>query len=263
MQQTYTAAYIAHTPLEPRASVAEWKDGALTVWTGTQRPFAVRDSLAETFHIPTDRVRVLVPDMGSGYGGKHTAECAIETARLAKAAGKPVKLVWTREEEFTWAYFRPAARIEISSGVGRDGRLTAWEFHNYNSGTSGIETPYDVANQRVEFHPSDSPLRQGSYRGLAATANHFARETHMDELAHAVKMDALEFPTAKFEGCAIAGGAGSGGEGVWMERAEKRGWARIWNCDGDGKGRLSGDLRGGERGSGRRRGEGGAIGERV
>ncbi len=193
LQQTYTVAYIAHTPLEPRAAVAEWKDGALTVWTGTQRPFAVRDDLAQTFHLSRERVHVLMPDMGSGYGGKHTAECAIEAARLARAAGKPVKLVWTREEEFTWAYFRPAALIEISSGATRDGRVTAWEFHNYNSGSSGIATPYDIANQKIEFHPSDSPLRQGSYRGLAATANHFARETHMDELARAVKMDALEF----------------------------------------------------------------------
>ena len=191
--QTYTVAYIAHTPLEPRAAVAEWKDGGLTVWTGTQRPFAVRDDLAETFHLSRERVRVLMPDMGSGYGGKHTAECAIEAARLARAAGKPVKLVWTREEEFTWAYFRPAARIEISSGTTRDGHVTAWEFHNYNSGSSGIGTPYDIANQKIEFHPSDSPLRQGSYRGLAATANHFARETHMDELARELKIDPLEF----------------------------------------------------------------------
>jgi CO/xanthine dehydrogenase Mo-binding subunit len=193
LQQTYTVAYIAHTPLEPRAAVAEWKDGSLTVWTGTQRPFAVRDDLAETFHLSRERVHVLMPDMGSGYGGKHTAECAIEAARLARAAGKPVKLVWTREEEFTWAYFRPAALIEISSGATRDGRVTGWEFHNYNSGSSGIATPYDIANQKIEFHPSDSPLRQGSYRGLAATANHFARETHMDELARELKIDPLEF----------------------------------------------------------------------
>ena len=87
-----------------------------------------------------------MPDMGSGYGGKHTGECAVEAARLAKAAGKPVKLVWTREEEFTWAYFRPAGVMEIRSGVKRDGTLVAWEHHNYNSGPSGIGTPYKVAN---------------------------------------------------------------------------------------------------------------------
>lgn len=193
LDKTYTVAYIAHSPLEPRAAVAEWKDDKLTVWTGTQRPFGVRSELAEAFRIREDHVRVIVPDLGSGYGGKHTGECAIEAARLAKASGKPVKLMWTREEEFTWAYFRPAGVIDIKTGVRNDGTITAWEFHNYNSGSAGIQTKYDVPNQNIQFHPANSPLRQGSYRGLAATANHFARETHIDELAVMLKMDPLAF----------------------------------------------------------------------
>ncbi len=193
LQSVYTVAYIAHAPLEPRAALAEWNDGKLTVWTGTQRPFGVRTELASAFGIPEDRIRVIVPDTGSAYGGKHTGEYAVEAARLAKAAARPVKLVWTREEEFTWAYFRPAGVIEVSSGVRRDGAITAWDFHNYNSGGSGLQGLYDIPNRREAFHPSQSPLRQGSYRGLAATANHFAREVHIDELAHAVKMDPLEF----------------------------------------------------------------------
>jgi len=193
LEQTYTVEYIAHAPLEPRAAVAEWKDDKLTVWTGTQRPFGVRSELAEAFHVPEEKVRVIVPDTGSGYGGKHTGECAIEAARLSRASGKPVKLVWTREEEFTWAYFRPAGVIDIKSGVKNDGTITAWEFHNYNSGASGIQINYDIPNQIIQFHPSQSPLRQGSYRGLAATANHFARETHLDEMAHSVGVDPLAF----------------------------------------------------------------------
>ncbi|MFZ1138385.1 MAG: molybdopterin cofactor-binding domain-containing protein [Candidatus Sulfotelmatobacter sp.] len=193
LQQTYTVAYIAHTPLEPRAALAKWDGDNLTVWTGTQRPFGVRGQLAEAFRIPEDRVRVLMPDTGSGYGGKHTGETAIEAARLARAAKHPVKVVWTREEEFTWAYFRPAGVIDVTSGVRNDGRITAWEFRNYNSGSAGIRTYYEIPNQRIVFHATNSPLRQGSYRALAATANHFARESHMDEMAHTVKMDPLEF----------------------------------------------------------------------
>jgi len=193
LEQSYSVAYIAHAPLEPRAAVAEWIGDKLTVWTGTQRPFGVRGELADAFHIPPERVRVMVPDTGSAYGGKHTGECAIEAARLAKAAGKPVKLVWTREEEFTWAYFRPAGVIDVKSGVKNDGTITAWEFHNYNSGPAGIQIKYDIPNNDIRYHESNSPLRQGSYRGLAATANHFARESHIDELAHAVNVDALEF----------------------------------------------------------------------
>ena len=193
LSETYTVAYIAHAPLEPRAAVAEWKEDKLTVWTGTQRPFGVRNELAEAFHISDEKVRVIVPDTGSGYGGKHTGECAVEAARLAKAAGKPVKLVWSRAEEFTWAYVRPAGVIDIKSGVKTDGTVTAWEFHNHNSGSAGIQIKYDIPNTDIRFHPSDSPLRQGSYRALAATANHFARESHMDELAHVVNLDPLEF----------------------------------------------------------------------
>jgi isoquinoline 1-oxidoreductase len=193
LERTYTIAYIAHAPLEPRAAVAEWKDGKLTVWTGTQRPFGVRSELASAFRIPETSVRVIVPDTGSGYGGKHSGEMAVEAARIAKAAGKPVKLVWTREEEFTWAYFRPAGVIDITSGVSLDGVITAWDFHNYNSGNAGLRPVYAIQNQRNEFHRSDSPLRQGSYRALASTANHFAREVHIDELASSLKMDPLEF----------------------------------------------------------------------
>src|ERR1051325_5190389 len=123
-------------------------------------------------------------DAGSAYGGKHTGETAIEAARLARAAKRPVKVFWTREEEFTWAYFRPAGVIEIKSAAAADGTLSAWECHNYNSGSSGIRPYYEIPNQRIIFHSVESPLRQGSYRALAATANHFARESHMDELAH-------------------------------------------------------------------------------
>jgi CO/xanthine dehydrogenase Mo-binding subunit len=193
LERTYAVAYIAHAPLEPRAAVAEWKDGKLTVWTGTQRPFGVRSDLASAFRIPEASVRVIVPDTGSGYGGKHSGEAAVEAARLAKAAGLPVKLVWTREEEFTWAYFRPAGVIDVTSGVNKDGVITAWDFHNYNSGNAGLRPVYAIQNQRNEFHRSDSPLRQGSYRALASTANHFAREVHVDELAHSLKIDPLEF----------------------------------------------------------------------
>lgn len=193
LRAAYEIAYIQHSPMEPRAAVAEWQDGQLSVWTGTQQPQRVRRELAETFHIPDERVRVIVPDTGGGFGGKHTGEVAVEAARLAKAAGRPVSLRWTREEEFTWAYFRPAGLIEARAGMDAGGRLTAWEFTNFNSGASALESPYDIPNAREQFYYCESPLREGSYRALAATANNFARESFMDELAAAAKVDPLEF----------------------------------------------------------------------
>jgi isoquinoline 1-oxidoreductase len=190
---SYRIPYIAHVPLEPRAAVAEWEGGKLTVWCGTQRPFGVRSQLAEAFQMPESRVRVIVPDTGSAYGGKHTGEHAIEAARLARAARKPVKLVWTRAEEFSYGYFRPAGVIDVRAAADENGRLVAWEFDNWNSGGSGIATPYDIPNERIAFHATASPLRQGSYRGLAATANHYVREMHMDEVARALGIDAVAF----------------------------------------------------------------------
>jgi nicotinate dehydrogenase subunit B len=193
LEATYNIAYIAHAPLEPRVGVAQWQDGKLTVWTGTQQPFRVRSDLARAFNLADDKVRVIVPDTGAGYGGKHTVDTTIEAARLAKASGKPVKIVWTREEEFTWAYFRPAGVIDVRAGMTKDGRITAWDFHNYNSGQSAVRALYDIPQQRSEFHQSNSPLRQGSYRALASTANNFARESHINELANVAGLDPLAF----------------------------------------------------------------------
>jgi isoquinoline 1-oxidoreductase len=222
LARSYRVAYIAHVPLEPRAAVAQWTRDAgrdkLTVWTGTQRPFAVRDDLAEQLGLRQEDVRVIVPDTGSGYGGKHTGEAALEAARIARAARRPVKLVWTREEEFRWAYFRPAGVIDVSAGVSDDGTITAWTFDNYNSGPAAIRPLYSIANQRVEYHPSESPLRQGSYRALAATANHFAREMHIDELAELVRMDPLEFRLRNLRDGRL--------RAVFQAAAERFGWKR-------------------------------------
>jgi isoquinoline 1-oxidoreductase len=236
LDATYTVAFIAHAPLEPRAAVAEWTDGKLTVWTGTQRPFAVRDDLAAVFHIPESSVRVIVPDTGSAYGGKHTSDAALEAARLSRAAGHPVKIVWTRDEEFTWAYFRPAGVIEVKSGITADGSLTAWEFLNYHSGSSGIEIPYDVSNQRTEFHPVPLVLRSGSYRGLAATANHFARETHMDALARVAQTDPLEFRRKNLSDVRL--------RAVLDAAAKSFGWPRKKSQEGQGFGLAAGFEKG-------------------
>ena len=236
LEATYSLQYIAHTPLEPRAAVAEWDGDKLTVWTGSQRPFGIKDELVEAFRISPDNVRVLIPDTGSAYGGKHTGDAAIEAARLAKAAGKPVKLVWTREEEFTWAYFRPAGVIDVKSAAKKDGTAVAWECHNYNSGPAAIGTPYEIPNQKIQFHTVNSPLRQGSYRGLAAPANFFARESHMDELAHAVGMDPLEFRLKNLKNDRI--------RAVLQAAAEKFGWGKQKSTSGRGFGLSCGTEKG-------------------
>jgi isoquinoline 1-oxidoreductase len=233
----YTIAYIAHVPLEPRAALAEWDGGKVTVWTGTQRPFGVRDELVKRFGIPEERVRVIVPDTGSGYGGKHNGDAALEAARIAKALGKPVKRNWTREEEMTWAYFRPGGLIEVSGKTAPDGTITEWEFHNYNSGASGLQSPYHIPGKKEQFHWSESPLRQGSYRGLAATANHFVRESYMDELAESVKLDPLTFRLKNVTDERL--------RDVIVAAADKFGWKARQKAAGRGFGIAAGFEKGG------------------
>jgi isoquinoline 1-oxidoreductase beta subunit len=199
LSETYRVASIEHAPMEPRAAVAEWDGDRLTVWAGCDGPFRAQQHLAEEFGLPRERVRVIIPDMGGGFGGKHTADAALEAARLARSAGRPVWVRWTREEEFTWAYFRPAAVIECRGGLGPDGTLSAWEFTTINAGGAAIGTPYAIPNVTISSVPTDSPLPQGSYRCLGATANNFARESFMDELAAAAGSDPFEFRLAHLE----------------------------------------------------------------
>ena len=199
LKQTYHVAYVQHCPMEPRAAVAEWLDGKLTVWTGSQVPFGVKGELVRAFGLPDDRVRVIIPDFGGGFGGKHSGECAVEAARLAKAAGRPVRLVWTRPEEFTWAQFRPAGVIDAEASLDASGKLTSWHFLNLNSGNAEVQTPYRVARNQCRYIACDPPLRHGSYRALAATANTFGRESFMDELAALAGQGPLEFRLAHLE----------------------------------------------------------------
>ncbi len=199
LRASYRVAYIQHTPMETRAAVAEWEGEKLTVWTGSQNPFGIRNELCRAFGLTPDRVRVVIPDTGGGFGGKHSGECAIEAARLARAAKKPVSLHWTRGEELTWAYFRPAGLIEVAGGLDDQGSIAAWDFTNINSGGSAVGTPYRSGAARTRAIGSASPLRTGSYRALASTANNFARECFMDELAEAAGADPLAFRLAHLE----------------------------------------------------------------
>jgi isoquinoline 1-oxidoreductase len=209
--------------MEPRAAVAEWEDGKLTVWTGTQAPFRVRQQLAEAFHLSPESVRVIVPDTGGGFGGKHTGEVAIEAARLAKEAGRPVSLRWTRQEEFTWAYFRPAGLFEMQAGLDEKGAILAWDFTTYNAGAAALESPYRIPHTRERFLPANSPLREGSYRTLAATTNNFARESFMDELAAAAGADPLDFRLANSDNARLRAVLEAAAERFrWKERKRNR-----------------------------------------
>jgi nicotinate dehydrogenase subunit B len=190
---TYHAAYVAHVPLEPRAALACWNGDQLTVWTATSTPFRARQELAAELGVDEAGVHVIVPDYGGGFGGKHGSAVALEAARLARAARRPVKVQWSRADEFRAGYLRPAAVIDVASSADAAGELQAWSFTDINAGAIGLATPYRVPHQLLRYQPAAAPLAQGSYRALAATANNFARESHMDELADALGVDPVVF----------------------------------------------------------------------
>ncbi len=199
LEATYYIPYVSNAPMEPRAAVAAWSGEQLTVWAGSQRPFGVRSDLAQHFGIDEANIRVITPEVGGGFGGKSIYRPALEAARLARAAGRPVRVAYSRVEETMWATFRPAAAIEIRSGFTADGRIVAWSFKAHHAakgrpmiGLRGSETPYDVPNALVTVAAAEGPLPAGSYRSLGGAVNHFAREVHMDEIAAALGIDPVE-----------------------------------------------------------------------
>ena len=226
-EETYTTAYIAPASLETRSALAVWDDdGRLTVWVGTQTPFSARAEVAATLDLNEELVRVIVPPTGGAFGGKHGGGVASEAAILARGVGGPVKVTWSRHEEFTAGTLRPAAIIDVSSAAAPSGELVAWTFTNINAGPAAIASPYRVANLRIDYQPSASPLTQASYRALAATANNFARESQMDELAHGLGWDPVEFRVNNLDDERLVT--------VLRAAAERFGWARGGSGVGQG-----------------------------
>lgn len=198
LEATYFLPYIAHAPLEPRAAVAQWEGDRLTVWAGTQQPFAIRAELADRFKLDEEDVRVIVPAIGGAFGSKNPYPIAVEAARLARIAGQPVRVAYTHAEDMTHTTVRPAALITVRSGFKSDGSIVAWQVDAYHAtpdlyiSERGAETPYDVPHVRVTTYASKSPLPSGTFRSLGGAVNHFARESHMDEIAAAVGVDPVD-----------------------------------------------------------------------
>ncbi len=243
LEATYTTSYIAHVPLETRAALACWDGGRVTVWTGTQRPFPVRHYVAEQLSMDEADVRVIVAPTGAGFGGKHDGTVALEAARLARAVGRPVKVHWSRAEEFQSGYMRPMAVIDVRAALDFAGRISAWDFLDINAGPAALGFPYSAANRRLRYQPVASPLAQGSYRALGANANNFARECHIDELAHAAGADPVEFRSRHLDDERLLT--------VLHAAAERLGWAGSHNAlrhNGSGQGRGHGVAIGFEKG---------------
>lgn len=191
--------YVAHAAIETHTALANLEGEKMTVWASTQSPFGLQDGIVRDLGFTRENVRVIVPFVGGGFGGKAAYQQGVEAARLAKMAKKPVMLVWTRDEEFFYDTFHPAGVIRIRSGIDKSGMIKLWDYNVYYSGTRGSDTIYDVPNAQttafaqnmdsVQIHPFGT----GAWRAPNNNTNTFARESQIDIMASAIGMDPLEF----------------------------------------------------------------------
>jgi nicotinate dehydrogenase subunit B len=200
IRSTFRTGYLAHAPIEPHTAVAQWKDGRLTAWVGTQGPFQARTRIAEALGLDEKGVRVITPFVGGGFGGKSPAPQAVEAALLARITGKPVMVMYTRSEEFFFDTFGPAAVVKINSATDDAGKITLWDYHVYAAGERSAEPPYDIANVSLKTYlgrnssgASIHPFGTGPWRAPGAGTNVFAKESQIDIMAAAAKIDPLEF----------------------------------------------------------------------
>jgi isoquinoline 1-oxidoreductase len=195
-EQTYLTPYIAHSAMETHAALAQIEGDKATVWASTQNPFGARGEIAQAIGFPAEKVRVITPFVGGGFGGKTFNLQATEAARLAKATGKPVQVMWSREEEFFYDTFRPAAVVKINSGVDAAGKMAFWDYDVYFAGDRGAQQFYTVPNHRTASRggPANAhPFGTGAWRAPGNSTNTFARESQIDIMAAAAGIDPVEF----------------------------------------------------------------------
>jgi len=198
-ESEFNDPYDAHASIETHTALAQLEGDKMTVWASTQSPFGLQDGIVRELGYPREKVRVITPFVGGGFGGKAAFQQGIEAAKLAKLTGKPVMLIWTRDEEFFYDTFHSAGVIKINSGIDKSGMIKLWDYHVWYSGTRGSDTIYDVPNARTTSYsrgkdsPPVHPFATGPWRAPNNNTNTFARESQIDIMASKAGIDPLEF----------------------------------------------------------------------
>jgi nicotinate dehydrogenase subunit B len=198
-EESYFTPYVAHAAIETHSAVVSFEGDSATAWIGTQRPFGADGEIARTIGLADEKVRVITPYVGGGFGGKSQIGQAVQAARLSKMAGCPVQVIWTREEEFFYDTFQPAAVVKISSGLDPSNRIVFWDFHVFFAGDRSSQNIYNVPHLRTVSRGSSfggggpHPFPTGAWRGPGSNTNIFARESHIDIMASKAGVDPLEF----------------------------------------------------------------------
>jgi isoquinoline 1-oxidoreductase subunit beta len=211
MEAEYYVPLLAHASMEPLVALAEFRDGKVTAWAPTQNPQAAQDIVSTELGITKENVICHVTLLGGGFGRKSKPDYVAEAAVLAKKVGRPVKVVWTREDDTKFDYYNAVAAMYMRATVGADGKPTAWlqrsvfppitSIFDVNAvyGDPGhlqqgwTDVPFDIPNLRVENGPAKAHVRIGWLRSVANIYHAFAVQTFADELAHAAGRDPLEY----------------------------------------------------------------------
>jgi nicotinate dehydrogenase subunit B len=197
-EESYFTPYVAHAATETHSAVADVRKDEATVYIGTQRPFGANDEIGRAIGLPSNKVRVITPYVGGGFGGKSQVGQAVQAARLSKMTGFPVQVIWTREEEFFYDTFQPAAVVKIGSGLDDSGRITYWDYRVFFAGERSSQNIYNVPNLRTISRGTGfggggpHPFGTGAWRGPGSNSNIFARESHIDVMAAKAGLDPLE-----------------------------------------------------------------------
>ena len=206
----YYVPMLAHAPMEPPAAVAEYKDGKVIAWTATQNPQAVQATVAAARGIKPADVTCHVTLLGGGFGRKSKPDYVAEAAVLSKKVGKPVKVVWSREDDIQFDYYHSVAAMYMKATTDAKGRPTAWlqrsafppiemmfdptaKYGGSEMGMGWNDTPFDIPNHRAENGPAAAPVRIGWMRSVANIFHAFGVQSFVDELAAAAKRDRVEY----------------------------------------------------------------------
>ncbi len=194
----YTVPYLAHACMEPVNATAWEHDGQLEVWTGCQNPLGFRAAIADALDIDFDNVSLHNAPMGGGFGRKATPDYAIEAAQVARAAGTPVKLIWSREEDVKHDHYRPAIMSRFEGGLNEDGKLVGWDnqYVDKHEPAEAPVVPYSIANTRIHHASSPTHVPFGPWRSVDHSQHGFFTESFVDEMAHAAGTDPYQFRRA-------------------------------------------------------------------
>jgi len=199
IESEFYNSYVAHAAMETHTALAYMEDGRMIVRGSTQTPFPAQESISKALNLPLEKVRVITPFLGGGFGGKAPHQQMVEAARLAKLSGKPVMVVWTRQEEFFYDTFMPAAVVKLTSGTDDKGRITLWDYNVYFAGEGGSESLYDIPHSRITAQGTvwvdigAHPFATGPWRAPSNNTNTFARESQIEMMASKAGIDPLEF----------------------------------------------------------------------